>query len=187
MTSYFGSELSIFNFLKRSWHTKFKCYNISPQPYSWGRVKLVPSAIYTHPYICWIDIELMDKWHWRCPQQIRGENNVNHSFSLFSEGTDRTSCSCTLSVSLCVSCVVFLCVSECLLSMCKASVSLPSLWVRGLCQGQFTKSVGPRGRGWWRLAPAIGRAVSFVHRITLILIENRSSQGYSFSVWRHWF
>ena len=29
-----------------------------------------------------------------------------------------------------------------------ATVSLPSLWVRGLCQGQFTKSVGPRGRGW---------------------------------------
>jgi hypothetical protein len=95
---------------------------------------------------------LMDKWHWRCPQQIRGENNVNHSFSLFSEGTDRTSCSCTLSVSLCVSCVVFLCVSECLLSMCKASVSLPPLWVRGLWQGQFTKSVGPRGRGWGRVA-----------------------------------
>ena len=54
-----------------------------------------------------------------------------------------------LCVSLCVSFVVFLSVSECLLLMCMASVSPISLWVRGLDQGQFTMSVGPRGRGWF--------------------------------------
>ena len=53
-----------------------------------------------------------------------------------------------LSVSTCVSSVVFLCVFVCLLSMCEATVCLLSLWGRGLCQGQFTKLVGPRDRGW---------------------------------------
>ena len=137
------------------------------------------------------------KWPWRCPRQIKGENTVIYSFSLFlrcmitsalfsvseclavcllcsvfesfwvSSFDVYGECVSHLSMSqragpgpiyyvswpkgprlsLCVSCSVFLCVSVCLLLMCMASVSLPSLWVRGLDQGQFTKSVGPRGRG----------------------------------------
>ena len=52
-----------------------------------------------------------------------------------------------LIVSLCVSFVAFFCIYMWILSMCSTSLCLLSLWVRGLSQGQFTKSVGPRDRG----------------------------------------
>ena len=110
--------------------------------------KLVPSAIHIHPYLYWLFIELMDKWHWTSPRQIKVEKTVIYSFSLFEIEMDWSTTLVFLSVSMCVSWVVFLCVSVCLLSMCEATVCLLSLWVRGLSQGQFTKLVGPRDRGW---------------------------------------
>ena len=45
--------------------------------------KLVPSAIPIHSYLYWIDIELMNKWHWTSPRQIKVEKTVIYSFSLF--------------------------------------------------------------------------------------------------------
>ena len=46
-------------------------------------IKLVPSAIPIHSYLYWIDIELMNKWHWTSPRQIKVEKTVIYSFSLF--------------------------------------------------------------------------------------------------------
>ena len=142
-------------------HSRCKCFWV-PLPVSpvecfhvfWNSagLKIVPSAIPIHSYLYWIDIELMNKWHWTSPRQIKVEKTVIYSFSLFENAGLEVSTLVFLSVSMCVCCVVFLCVSVCLLSMCEATVCLLSLWVRGLSQGQFTKLVGPRDRGCLQFA-----------------------------------
>ena len=88
--------------------------------------KLVPSAIPIHSYLYWIDIELMNKWHWTSPRQIKVEKTVIYSFSLLYLLHVWHQTLLFLSVSMCVCCVVFLCVSVCLLSMCEATVCLLS-------------------------------------------------------------
>ena len=67
--------------------------------------KLVPSAIPIHSYLYWIDIELMNKWHWTSPRQIKVEKTVIYSFSL-----------CKMMLHLKLSLSVSECLYVCLLS-----------------------------------------------------------------------
>ena len=73
-------------------------------------LKLVPSAIHIHPYLYWLFIELMDKWHWTSPRQIKVEKTVIYSFSLFETGQQVVhNSSVSECLYVCLLCSVFMC------------------------------------------------------------------------------
>ena len=68
---------------------------------------LVPSAIHIHPYLCWIDIDLMDKMALALPSADQRRKYCDlQFFFVFDESGVGKLCWVFLSVSLCVSFVV---------------------------------------------------------------------------------